>query len=221
MRTSIELLEDSPIANDMIQSVLINAMAQKIDWALLAGDGSQVGDLDNPRGLLNWPGIPGVVATNPVTSYDDIVDAYGNVLGNNGIPSAMIAGTGMAVAAMKIKTGIAGDNTILAPPAAIAELPKYFSTTLGANAVVGDFSMLAWGLRTGATLEVTRTGGNNTFSQAQILIRLFFRGDTAVLRPTWFSKITGLPTLLATGQEGGEPLAPVGNGNGRRVTAAA
>ena len=82
------------------------------------------------------------------------------------------------------------------PPGPIADLPKYFSTTLGANAVVGDFLMLAWGLRTGATLEVTRVGGDGTFSQAQVLIRLYFRGDTVVLRPKWFSKITGLPALM-------------------------
>ena len=50
--------------------------------------------------------------------------------------------------------------------------------------------MLAWGLRTGMTLEVTRVGGDGTFSKAQVLIRLYFRGDTVVLRPKWFSKIT-------------------------------
>jgi hypothetical protein len=62
---------------------------------------------------------------------------------------------------------------------------------------VGDFSMLAWGLRAGATLEVTRTAGDGTFKQVQTLIRLYFRGDTAVLRPTWFAKVTGLPRVLA------------------------
>ena len=87
-------------------------MAQKIDWALLAADGSQVGDLDNPRGLLNWPGVPGVVGADPVVNYDAFVDAYANVLGNNGVPTAMIAGTGMAAASMKDQTGIAGDHTI-------------------------------------------------------------------------------------------------------------
>ena len=112
------------------------------------------------------------------------------------MPNAMIAGTGFATGAMKLKTGITGDNTILAPPGALADLPKYFSSTLGTNAVVGDSQMLAWGLRTGMTLEVTRAGGDGTFSKAQVLIRLYFRGDTVVLRPSWFAKVTGLPAAL-------------------------
>jgi HK97 family phage major capsid protein len=203
VRTSVELLEDSPLANELIQSVLIAKMSSELDYALLAADGSQVGDLDRPTGLLFWPTVPGIIGSNPVLNYDAFVDAYASVLGNNGVPTAMIAGTGMAAASMKIKTGIAGDNTILAPPGPIADLPKYFSTTLGANAVVGDFSMLAWGLRTGATLEVTRVGGEGTFSQAQVLIRLYFRGDTAVLRPKWFAKVTGLPTTLVAAEDGG------------------
>src|SRR4029077_21043653 len=57
VRTSIELLEDSPLADNLIQQVMTNAAAQKLDWALLAGDGSTTGDLDNPTGLLNWPGV--------------------------------------------------------------------------------------------------------------------------------------------------------------------
>lgn len=196
VRTSIELLEDSPIANELIQQVLINAAAQKIDWSLLAADGDQTGDLDNPTGLLNWPGVPAIPGAAPMVNYDAVVDAYGSVLANNGDPSAMIAGTGLATAAMKVKTGIAGDNTILAPPQPIANLPKYFSSTMGTSAAVGDFSMLAWGLRTGVTIEATRVGGDNTFKQAQVLIRLYFRGDTAVLRPKWFAKITGLPAAV-------------------------
>jgi hypothetical protein len=141
--------------------------------------------------------VPAVPVTPPLANYDAIVDAYGSVLANNGVPSAMIAGTGLATAAMKVKTGITGDNTILMPPGPIADLPKYYSTTLGTNAVVGDFSMLAWGLRTGTTLEVTRVGGDGTFSKAKVLIRSYCRGDTAVLRSKFFAKITGLPAAMA------------------------
>jgi hypothetical protein len=39
------------------------------------------------------------------------------------------------------------------------------------------------------TLEATRVGGDGTYSKAQVLIRLYFRGDTAVLRPSWFAKV--------------------------------
>ena len=70
---------------------------------------------------------------------------------------------GLVTAAMKTKTGIAGDNTILMPPGPIADLPKYFTSTLGTTAIVGNFSMLAWGLRTGMTIArmmaASRRGG--------------------------------------------------------------
>jgi hypothetical protein len=140
----------------------------------------------------------------PMVNYDAF-DAYASVLAANGVPNALIGGVGLADAAMKAKTGIAGDNSILVPPGPISDLDKYYTSTLTSAAVVGDFSMLAWGLRTGATLEVTRTGGDETYKQqVQTLFRLYFRGDAAVLRPTWFCKITGLPTA----QVAQAPAAP-------------
>src|SRR5262249_51386294 len=150
----------SPSAQSVIETVMTNAMAVEIDWSLLAADGSQTGDLDNPVGLLNWPGVPSVAGAAPMTSYDAFADAYGSVLAANGVPNALIGGVGLAKAAMKVKTGLAGDNSILVPPGPIADLDKFYTSTLTTSAVVGDFSMLAWGLRTGASLEVTRTGGD-------------------------------------------------------------
>jgi hypothetical protein len=93
----------------------------------------------------------------------------------------------MVGALAKMRTGLAGDQTTLAAPEPIASLPKDWTNVLPANtSVVGDYTMLAWGARTTATLEVTRVGGQTTFTNAQILVRLYFRGDTAVLRPSWF-----------------------------------
>jgi HK97 family phage major capsid protein len=190
VRTSVELIEDSPMAMDLIETVLMRAAGFEIDKALLSGDGDTTGDLDNPTGLLHWPGVPSVPAVVPPTNYDPLIDAYASVLAANGVPNAMISGAATAAAFAKIKTGLAGDNTTLAAPALIADLDKYFTSAMPANtSVVGDFSMLAWGLRTGMTLEVTRVGGNDTFKNAQVLIRLYFRGDTAVLRPSWFAKV--------------------------------
>jgi HK97 family phage major capsid protein len=208
VRVSIELLEDSPIAESQIEAAISGAIALKIDWAMLAGDGAQTGDLDNPTGLINTAGINTQTGTSPITNYDPFIDAIGKVMAANGVPNALIGGAGLAVAASKVKTGLSGDNTILMPPPMIADLDKYYTTQLpNTTAVVGDFSALAMGLRTSLTLEATRVGGTNTFANAQVLIRAYMRMDTGVLRPTWFTKITGLPALdleLAP-----EPLAPL------------
>jgi HK97 family phage major capsid protein len=221
VRTSIELLEDSPYANELIQRVLINKAAQMIDWALLSGDGSQAGDLDNPTGLLNWPGVPAIDAVVPPVNYDPVIDAYASVLTANGVPTAMITSAAMAATYAKIRSGVAGDMTTLETPALIAELPKYFTGMMPPNtSVVGDFSMLAWGLRTDTKIEATRVGGDGTFSKGQVEIRLYFRGDTAVLRPTWFAKVAPGTLLAEREQERQAPVAPART-NGDRATAAA
>jgi HK97 family phage major capsid protein len=218
VRISIELLEDSPIAEAMIEAAITGAIAAKVDWALLAGDGSTTGDLDNPLGLINTAGINTQTGTSPITSYDAFVDAIGKVMQYNGVPNAIIGGPGLAVAANKTKTGLSGDNSILLPPPMIVDLEKYYTSQLpNTTAVLGDFTMLAMGLRTGLTLEATRTGGNNTFQNAQVLVRAYLRMDTGVLRPSWFTKITGLPAGELAEAE--QPVAPAGNG--RRATVAA
>lgn len=193
VRTSIELIEDSPVAMDLIETVLLRAAAAEIDRVMLAGDGSQAGDLDRPRGLLAWPGVGSVDAVVPPTNYDPIIDAYQLVLNANGTPTAMIANGGMVGATAKLKA--TDGQPMLAPPL-IDDLDKYFTSNMPPNtAVVGDFEWLTWALRTGMTLEVTRVGGEGTFAQTQILVRLYFRGDVAVLRPSFFAKVA--PGALA------------------------
>ena len=39
------------------------------------------------------------------------------------------------------------------------------------------------------TLEATRVGGDGTFKNVQYLVRLYWRGDTVVLRPSSFCKV--------------------------------
>ena len=68
---SVELDEDSAFADDLVQMALLRAAAPGIDLVLLAGSGLQVAPDDEPRGLLNWPGIGSVPATVPPTGFAD------------------------------------------------------------------------------------------------------------------------------------------------------
>jgi HK97 family phage major capsid protein len=124
VRTSIELLEDSPIANDLIQQVMINKAAQMIDWALVAGDDSTTGDLENPLGLLHWPGVPRIDAVVPPINYDQLIDAYASVLTANGVPNAMITGAAMMATFAKIRSGYAGDQTTSSRPSPSPHCPS-------------------------------------------------------------------------------------------------
>ncbi|MGH8431564.1 MAG: phage major capsid protein, partial [Solimonas sp.] len=186
---SVELSEDSPFADDLVQTALLRAAAQEIDRVMLAGSGNQVAPSDEPRGVLNWPGIGSVPATVPPTNYADMLAAYGTVLGTNDVPNAMIGNTAlsMTLAGLADTTG-----QPLNAPEPIASLDKYWTSKLPANtSIVGNFRWLALGLRTGLTLEITRDGGTytgrgdtgSTFNKLGLLARLYWRGDVAVLRP--------------------------------------
>ena len=67
--------------------------------------------------------------------------------------------------------------------------------------IVGDFSQLAFGMRTkGVVVRVldsgTVTDGNsdswNATSQLMRHVVVYLRADVAILRPTWFTVLTGI-----------------------------
>src|SRR5260370_7248373 len=66
-RVSVELLEDSPIANAAIETAMSGAMGLAFDQAMLAGAGSQAGNVDNPTGLLFPPALTHIPPPPPLT----------------------------------------------------------------------------------------------------------------------------------------------------------
>ncbi|MCL4694131.1 MAG: hypothetical protein KJ060_16660, partial [Candidatus Hydrogenedentes bacterium] len=60
----------------------------------------------------------------------------------------------------------------------------------------GDFQQCLFGMRTSLKMKIAETGGVSTgdeaFSRLQVLIRAYMRMDFAILRPTHFTKITGI-----------------------------
>lgn len=190
---SVELSEDSPIADDLVQTALLRAAAAEIDRVMLAGTGNQVAPDDEPTGVLNWPNVPVVGGSAAPANYADMLAAYGSVLANNDVPNAMIGNTALAMSLAGLTDTT---NQPLNAPEPIATLPKFWTNKMPAGtSIVGNFRWLAWGLRTGLTLEVTRTGGTytgngdtgSTFNKLGILVRLYWRGDVAVLRPKSFA----------------------------------
>jgi len=186
VRMSIELLEDSPISEQLVETVLLRAAAVEIDRVMLAAAGNQVAPSDEPKGLINWP-IGSIDAVVPPTNFDPMLDAMGEVLAANDTPTAMIGNTSGLIAGAKLKDTT---NQPLNMPEPLASLPKFWTPIMPANtSVTGNFQWLAWALRTGLTLEATRVGGDGTFKNVQYLVRLYWRGDTICLRPSSFCKV--------------------------------
>jgi HK97 family phage major capsid protein len=209
-RVSVELLEDSPIANQMIETAMAGAMGLAFDKAMLAGDGSTAGGLDNPTGLLNAAGVNSIATVGALADYNKFIDAYVAVLNANGMPNAWVLNPTQLGALAKAPTGITGDKTQLKVPVPIDGIsPPYVTTGLPAgNAIVGNFNMLGLAMRTNMTLEASRTAAD-TMSKVEVLIRLYARIDVAILRPSHFTKLTGITLELESGGSGG--------GGGHRV----
>ena len=124
------------------------------------------------------------------------------VLNANGVPNAWIMNPTTQIALAKTPTGLSGDKTQLRMPQPLDTLPKFVTTTLvnnggvGTNesaSIIGDFDMLGLAMRTGLTLEASRTAAD-VMTKVEVLIRLYARMDVAILRPKFFTRILGLTT---------------------------
>ncbi len=80
-------------------------------------------------------------------------------------------------------------------PQPIEQLARFTTTGLpsvpDSASIIGDFSMLGLALRTGLTLEASRTA-SDVMSKVEVLIRLYARIDVAVLRPKFFTRLLGI-----------------------------
>lgn len=197
VKMPVELLEDAPNLGDLVESVLGSTIGNEIDRVGLVGSGAA----EEPRGIENTPGI---TATGSIGSpvWDDLVDAVTAVRTANGEPSAAILHP-RDVGTLAKLTGTANDH-YLAPPEEIRNLRRLTTTQVPANrggganeslAFIGDFSWLWYGIRTALTVETSRQAADSSgsaFANMQVWIRAYVRMDTAVVRPGFFTVLSGI-----------------------------
>ena len=199
---SIELLEDAANLQGFINSVFAETLAKEIDRVCYVGSG--VGA--EPKGVWTYTtgGINTVAGGGALTSYDKIIDATQAIYEDNyqgdysGLSVVMPPRTYAAL--NKFKTGISNDQTPLFEPAAVQKMKKFQTTqapiTLGTGTnesmvLVGDYSQAALCVRTGLTLEASRTAGDS-FKLMQVMLRGYIRADVALIRSPFFCKVTGV-----------------------------
>ncbi|WP_032374467.1 phage major capsid protein [Rhodococcoides fascians] len=192
---SKELFEDSdPNIGDVISNAFAAQYALGIDQFALFGDGAGV----NPLGLANVPAVPRVshgANGTAVTNYDWFIQAYGNVLGRNFLPTAQI-GSPRTATSLALLKNTQGDY--LAPP---ANLPPGLVSSVVPNNVLqgtstdtsylitGQFDQLYIGLRSSFTIKVLAERFADT---GQIGFLASSRWDVAVAQPNAFQVDTGL-----------------------------
>lgn len=206
VRTSLELLEDSPLASEMILGSMTGAMALAMDAGLLTGDGVvNTVDKYNPLGLLAHPDVNEIPAVGTPGDYDPWLDAMHQIELNNMSGVTVIDHPTTLNTLRKLTTGIGFtdgttdyiDKTKLTQPVDYAALQKLNTTaltsaTLGGCSIVGDFANGALlGMRTGMTIEATRVG-DDTLAKAQVLIRAYTRMEAFVARPKAFTRLIGI-----------------------------
>lgn len=196
---SVELVEDAENLGEVVERALSQALAVEVDRVALLGTGAAA----EPLGVQNTTGIGSVALSASLSNYDCFVQAVQAVEEANHVAPTVVFAPRTKSELAQLKTGITNDNTPLKPPDAYAELRKLVSNqvpiTLGGGtdsiAFVGDFSKMLIGIRTELRIEASREASdssNNAFTELQVWIRGYVRGDVALEDAGAFAAITGI-----------------------------
>ena len=207
---SVELLEDSANAGQAIEMAIQGALGQALDRAALKGAGAAA----EPLGVVNHSGVNTITGVGTPTTYANVSAAVGDVLASNydgdiGNLSWILPPV-LGETYDNLVTGISSDNTPLQPTPWVSMLQRYYTTNMTLTTtnspndhemIVGDFSQMVLGMRSGGVrIEVldqgTATDADsvswNATTQLLRYVRAYMRVDVALLRPTWFTVLSGV-----------------------------
>jgi HK97 family phage major capsid protein len=202
VKASVELMEDAQNFSSVVENALAAALALELDRAALRGGGAGIGPIE-PVGLRFTTGV-NLVAVNGFWDYDDVSTGVQKIVEANG-PSA----DALAVLLSPRDYGFAdrlkdGNGLPLEGPPSWQAMTKLATnqipTNLGVGTneseiYVGAFSELLVGIRTELTIEASRVAADTTssaFSNLQVWVRAYLRGDVNVARAPFFSVLTGV-----------------------------
>lgn len=206
---SVELAEDGANAAAEIERAMTAAIGLAIDKAGLLGVESGVGAWIN--GIFNEPTINSVTGVGTIASYAEPASAIGKIL------QADYQGELTELCWLahprdwEAYDGLQDGEGQPLQPTPWASKPRRLSTTslptdqgVGSDEssmLIGDFSEVLMATKTsGIVMQVFDQGsavdenGKTVTAMAQMMkwIRAYARIDFAVLRPTWFTKLTGV-----------------------------
>jgi HK97 family phage major capsid protein len=204
---TIELMEDVQNFPQIVESSLAAAMGQKLDYACLSGAGAA----SEPKGIYNYTTVNSVTSVATPTNYNEVSSAVSEILQDNfpGDPSEL-AWVQHPRDAETYDQLADTTNQPLRPTPWVEKLRRFYTTgiddSLGGSgneswAIVGDFRQMLIGLRTsGVVVRIINAGSatdadsvtHNAVSELKAFIVCHLRADMALLRPTWFTKLTGI-----------------------------
>jgi HK97 family phage major capsid protein len=195
--TSREYAEDAADFFRFVELSVQRGLAAEIDRLFLFGAGTT-----EPLGITNISGINEVVATGSL-EYPHITEAWSKIANNNFEPNTFAMNPRDMYGLTEVSKGSLG---YWGRPELLKNVDflhsGVFPTNLGTGtdesiALLGDFRHVVVGIREGIRIETT-TVADDTFKKHQYAIKVWMRGDVALLRPKAVTKITGLTEYSAT-----------------------
>ena len=181
---SIELVEDSPNAAEQIRAQLGKVLGLALDLSALKGTGAG----EEIVGIFSHPDVQEISGVGSPT-YDDLIDAIQLVEDENGIPASYLITPDTKSTLNQIKDS-AGNYLIL--PSGVSELKRFVTRQLSnAEACVGDFSQVMFGVRSDVTIEISTEGGD-AWKKDQVEIKIRWRGDSQLAQAKHLVKLTGI-----------------------------
>lgn len=188
-----ELLEDAPNAGAILEENLTSELALELDRVALFGTGSA----EEPKGLQNWTGINTRGSIGTPDNYDDFSLAVQDLMTANADgPFSVIYSPRTWGTLDRLKSS--ADDQPLQPPESYRELRKFQTSqvpdTLGGGsnesvAFVGDYAWLWIGVRKEIMIRLSE---HVNFDKNQTTVRGLMRVDVAVVRPSFFTLMSGI-----------------------------
>lgn len=206
---TLELIEDAANAPALIEQVVASAIASEMDRVCLAGTGSE----SEPLGVRNHTNVHTDTSVGTPTDYGDITTAVQNILGANFNDDVSgLAWIQNPRDAATYDGLLDTTNQPLRPTPWAEKLQKLYTTAVSTTegvgsdesySIVGDFNQMVIGIRNSGVRfrrlsagTVTDSDGKTFNATSQLLEHLVahVRVDVALMRPTWFSLMTGITT---------------------------
>lgn len=177
VQISKELAEDGQNFAQILEQVMSAVVANKLDYLGLRGAGST-----EPTGIINTANINTVDVSS--WTYDVVLDSLSELQQDNCDSSnAYIVSPATNNTLVKLKDL---QGNYLTVPSDVQKLSKYVTTSMqDTDMVVGDFSNLYLGLRSGLSFEFSPVA-YDSFQKYALAFRVVLRADWQVVRPSHF-----------------------------------
>jgi HK97 family phage major capsid protein len=187
---SRELIEDSPLASEMISASLLRGLVAAVDKAALQGMSGW-----SFLGLCSHASISETGSVGAI-QWEDLIAAVAAVRSNNFQPTAIICSPTIYSDLYSIASGDAvnAQKGWVPPPLSVADIPILATSSMpDSKIIVGDFSQLLFGVRSQPLLEAS-VDAQDAFERHGVRFKSTWRGDYAVARPSAFYRLAGVTT---------------------------